>query len=237
MRRSIARPVRSSLLWESERAVPPRVIWRRTLDDARVLSGPRPGLSMVSRCPARDAFRRSAVRRLRAEVRRRDALGPVRPVEIPGTGFRIAGYIDRLDISGDGRALRARLQDRPPAEGRSFRWTAGENCSAASMLSRSKALLGDDVAISASLLLSARTRSICGSTTPRPCSREIAGYLSQRAQSLLVRHAALIGPDTGGDYDDLAFALPANAGATYCKRKLPPATERLGDAAQVWEAQ
>jgi hypothetical protein len=24
-------------------------------------------------------------------------------VEIPGAGFRIAGYIDRLDISGDGR--------------------------------------------------------------------------------------------------------------------------------------
>ena len=49
--------------------------------------------------------------------------------------------------------------------------------------------------------------------------------------------AALLGPDTGGAYDDLAFALPANAGATYCKRKIVAATERLGDAAQVWEAQ
>ena len=48
---------------------------------------------------------------------------------------------------------------------------------------------------------------------------------------------ALLGPDTGGTYDDLAFALPANAGATYCKRKLPAATEMFGDAAQVWEAQ
>ena len=37
--------------------------------------------------------------------------------------------------------------------------------------------------------------------------------------------------------DDLAFALPANASATYCKRKLPAATERLGEAAQVWEAE
>ena len=43
--------------------------------------------------------------------------------------------------------------------------------------------------------------------------------------------------DTGGDYDDLAFALPANASATYCKRKMPAATERLGEAAQVWEAE
>jgi hypothetical protein len=38
-------------------------------------------------------------------------------------------------------------------------------------------------------------------------------------------------------YDDLAFALPANAGATYYKRKLPAATEAFGDAALVWEAQ
>ena len=39
----------------------------------------------------------------------------------------------------------------------------------------------------------------------------------------------MIGPDTGGTYDDLAFALPANAGAAYCKRKIAAATERLGD--------
>ena len=49
--------------------------------------------------------------------------------------------------------------------------------------------------------------------------------------------AALPGPDTGGDYDDLAFALPANASATYCKRKMPAAAERLGEVAQVWEAE
>ena len=35
----------------------------------------------------------------------------------------------------------------------------------------------------------------------------------------------------------LAFALPANATATYCKRKMPAATERLGEVAQVWEAE
>ena len=38
----------------------------------------------------------------------------------------------------------------------------------------------------------------------------------------------MIGPDAGGAYDDLAFALPANASATYCKRKIAAATERLG---------
>src|SRR3546814_10994684 len=40
------------------------------------------------------------------------------PVEIPATGFRIAGYIDRLDIAGDGK--RALVRDyktgRPPKD-------------------------------------------------------------------------------------------------------------------------
>ena len=65
---------------------------------------------------------------------------------------------------------------------------------------------------------------------------EITGYL-RAARSSLAGGAALPGPDTGGDYDDLAFALPANASATYCKRKMPAAAERLGEVAQVWEAE
>ena len=65
---------------------------------------------------------------------------------------------------------------------------------------------------------------------------EITGYL-KAARIALSSGAALPGPDTGGDYDDLAFALPANASATYCKRKQTAATERLGDVAQVWEAE
>ena len=65
---------------------------------------------------------------------------------------------------------------------------------------------------------------------------EITGYLQAARANLTAGHA-LIGPDTGGTYDHLAFALPATAGATSCKRKLPAATDMFGDAAQVWEAQ
>ena len=71
---------------------------------------------------------------------------------------------------------------------------------------------------------------------PEAVLTEITGYL-RAARTSLAGGAALPGPDTGGDYDDLAFALPANAGATYCKRKMPAATERLGKVAQVWEAE
>ena len=98
-----------------------------------------------------------------------------------------------------------------------------------------KALLGDDVAISASLLYPARAGRSAARRS-RGGAGEITGYL-RAARRASRGGAALPGPDTGGDYDDLAFALPANASATYCKRKLPSATERLGEVAQVWEAE
>jgi hypothetical protein len=54
---------------------------------------------------------------------------------------------------------------------------------------------------------------------------------------LLPRDALLTGvappgEDAAGDYNDHAFALPANAG--YLQRKLPLALMQLGPAATVW---
>lgn len=98
-----------------------------------------------------------------------------------------------------------------------------------------KALLASDVSIRASLLYP-RTETDLQLTDPEATLAELTGYLRAASTSLSAGHA-LIGPDTGGPYDDLAFALPANAGATYCKRKTLAATELLGDAALVWEAQ
>ncbi len=65
--------------------------------------------------------------------------------------------------------------------------------------------------------------------------REIGQYL-QSARANLLSGGALLGIDTGSRFDALAFALPANADATYRRRKEPAATERLGDAVRIWEA-
>ena len=157
------------------------------------------------------------------------------PVTIPDTGFNIAGYIDRLDISGDGK--RALVRDyktgRPPRS--DIRLNGGRELQRCLYAFAVKALLGDDVAISASLLYPREPVDL-QLDDPEAVLTEITGYL-RAARTSLAGGAALPGPDTGGDYDDLAFALPANAGATYCKRKMPAATERLGEVAQVWEAE
>lgn len=220
--------------WESERAVPPAIIWGRTVDDARLMAGqalaygdaPLPGARSYGEVPFGGSAPKS-----NAET----PWDPSVLVTIPETGFNIAGYIDRLDIAGDGK--RALVRDyktgRPPRA--AIRLNGGRELQRCLYAFAVKALLGDDVAISASLLFP-REQIDLQLDDPEAVLMEITGYL-RAARISLAGGAALPGPDAGGDYDDLAFALPANASAAYCKRKLPAATERLGEVAQVWEAE
>ena len=220
-------------LWETERAVPPPVIWRRTLDKTRDLSN-RALAFRGEQLP--DALTYGEVPFGGAEPKS-DADPPwdTKPtVEIPGAGFRIAGYIDRLDISADGgRALvRDYKTGQPPTS--SIILDGGKELQRCLYAFAVKAMLGDDVTISASLLY-LRDEIDLRLDDPEATLLEITGYL-RAARASLASGGGVIGLDTGGDYDDLAFALPANAKATYCKRKIAAATQRLGDAAHIWEA-
>jgi diguanylate cyclase (GGDEF)-like protein len=219
--------------WETERPVPPRVIWQRTLDEARELS--RRALAFGDeRLPGARAFGEVPFGGTEPKT---DVVPPwdaTAIVEIPDAGFRIAGYIDRLDISGDGR--RALVRDyktgRKPKD--SIILDGGKELQRCLYAFAVKAMLGDNVAISASLLYP-RDEIDLRLDDPDATLVEVAAYLSA-ARGNLLSGGCVLGVDTGGNYDDLAFALPANAGATYCKRKIAAATERLGAATQVWEA-
>lgn len=219
--------------WESERPVPPEVIWGRTLADARVLASQALAYGddhlSGSRSYGEVPFGGSEPKS-QAELPWDASL----PVTIPGTGFQIAGYIDRLDIAADrSRALvRDYKTGKPPKA--DIRLNGGRELQRCLYAFAVKALLGNDVAISASLLYP-REPLVLQLDDPEAVLAEITGHL-RAARTALASGAALLGPDTGGDYDDFAFALPANAGATYCKRKQPAAIERLGEVVQVWEA-
>ncbi len=220
--------------WESERAVPPAVIWGRTLGDARVLAGQALAYG-DDRLPGSRSY--GEVPFGGSEPKSEAALpwDASTPVTIPDTGFRIAGYIDRLDIAGDGsRALVRDYKTGKPPKG-DIRLNGGRELQRCLYAFAVKALLGDHIAISASLLYPREPLDL-QLDDPEAVLAEISGFL-HAARVTFASGAALPGPDTGGDYDDLAFALPANAGATYCKRKKPAATERLGNVAQVWEAE
>ena len=220
--------------WESERPIPPAVIWRRTLDDARLMAGR--ALShgddlLPDACSYGEVPFGGAEPKSDAEL----PWDPGVPVTIPDTGFDIAGYIDRLDLSGDGKSALVRdyKTGRPPRG--DIRLNGGRELQRCLYAFAVKALLGDDVTISASLLYPREPVDL-QLDDPEAVLAEIRGFL-RAARISFAAGAALPGPDTGGAYDELAFALPANAGATYCKRKLPAATERLGEGALVWEAE
>lgn len=220
--------------WEGERSIPPAVIWGRTLDDARVIAGRAlsygketlPGARAYSEVPFGGSEPKSNTEA---------PWDTSTSVTIPDTGFNIAGYIDRLDISGDGK--RALVRDyktgRPPRN--AIQLNGGRELQRCLYAFAVKALLGDNVAISASLLYPRELVDL-QLDDPEAVMAEITGYL-RAAKASLSSGAALPGPDTGGDFDELAFALPANATATYCKRKTPAATERLGDVTQIWEVE
>jgi len=220
--------------WESERPVPPAIIWARTLDDARFMAGRalsyRDGLLPGARSYGEVPF---------GGLEPKSAVGtpwdPSAPVTIPDTGFSIAGYIDRLDISGDGKRVLVRdyKTGRPPRG--DIRLNGGCELQRCLYAFAVKALLGKDVAISASLLYPRELLHL-ELDDPETVLAELMGYL-RAARTSLAGGAGVLGPDAGGAYDDLAFALPANARATYCKRKLPAATERLSAVAPIWEAE
>ena len=220
--------------WAAERAVPPNLIWRKTLEDARWLAeralGYRENRLSVARSFCEVPFGGSE--------RKSDGELPWDPdieVEIPKTGFRIAGYIDRLDVSGDGLQALVRDYKTGRTPGSAIVLNGGKELQRCLYAFAVKALLGDGVEVSASLFYP-RDLTDLRLENPVETLGHITEYL-QAARASLSAGAAVIGADTGGAYDDLAFALPANPGAIYLGRKLVAATQLLGDAARVWEAE
>jgi hypothetical protein len=107
-----------ALSWEVERVVPPCVIWRCTLDEVRDLSmralAHRDDLLPDAHSYGEVSFGGPSPKSEDPKLEAALPWDATAAVEIPGTGFRIEGYIDRLDISGNGHD--ALVQDRQKAE-------------------------------------------------------------------------------------------------------------------------
>lgn len=225
--------------WEAEQPVPPEILWSLHLDEAeamtrRALSHPHPELS-GQRSHSEVLFGDPASVDPDADVALPTGLPwhPADPVELPGTGLRIQGVIDRLDVSAD--RSRARVVDYKTGKPRDPGTLAGggelQRCLYACAV---RALLGPGAEVEAALLF--------------PRGEEVAyhrlgdpkGTLDTLVQALLAARdslcagRALPGPDTGGAYDDLAFALPAGPGGSAAAKQAE-AKAMLGSAALIWE--
>jgi hypothetical protein len=229
----VAATAHAGALWEAEQAVPPPIIWRRSLHDVTEMAGTAltyddrqiPDAQTYSEVPFGGSAAKSA-----AEL----PWDPELPVEIPGTGFHIGGYIDRIDISKDKTqaAVRDYKTGRMPKE--DIVLDGGKELQRCLYAFAVKALLGADVAVRSSLFYP-REEAELPLENPEATLAEISQHL-RAARASFQAGKGLIGPDAGDDYDDLGFALPANAKAGYCRRKRLAAQHALGDAAEIWDA-
>jgi len=158
---------------------------------------------------------------------------PDRPITIPGTDIKIRGYIDRMDISGDG--TRARVTDyksgRVPKDVEKFVIDGGQELQRCLYGFAVRALLGEDITIESGLLYP-RGKVYAPLENADEVLDRVATFVKEAADGLRAGRC-LPGIDAKNT-SDLGFALPANAEATYLKQKNLAILQKLGDAAQIW---
>ena len=219
--------------WEAGQAVPPPVIWRRALDEVRALGGRALGFRDADLADAR-AYGEVPFGGSEPKTDGAIPWDARTAVEIAGAGFGIAGYIDRLDISADGRRALVRDYKTGRVPGDEIVLDGGKELQRCLYAFAVRALLGDDLSIAASLLYPHEDRDL-RLDDPDGVLGTLTHHL-RVARASLASGGAVMGADTGEKYDDLAFALPANAGAVYRVRKEVAANALLGDATRVWDA-
>jgi RecB family exonuclease len=223
-----------SASWESLQPIPPQVLWRRTLQEVEQLA-----MYALQATQTNDATWRSfsEIPFGGAELKTEAPLpwDAAAPVEIPATGFRINGYIDRLDISADAKLARVYDYKTGKAPKDDIVFNKGQELQRCLYAFAVRALLGENTGISAALLY-LRTQQALPLDDTQAALVQLQQFLVA-ARNNLASGAAVPGVAAGGDRDDLAFALPANAASSYCERKMPAIVQRLGAATDAWEAQ
>jgi PD-(D/E)XK nuclease superfamily len=220
--------------WETDQPIPPPIIWRSTLQRARQMS-----LAALAH-----PFTRLKGQTSWTEIPfgtdaggRRLPWDGTRAVEIPGSGIRIQGYIDRLDIAGDMK--RARVIDYKT--GRLNRNMADVVVKGGGELQRClyafavKTLLGTGMKVEAALLYPGAPQD---EQALFPLS-DVDAVLDRLAAAIrlarrkILDGTALPGVDADNQFNDFAFAFPASP--VYLPRKMPLAKEQLGRAARIWD--
>jgi PD-(D/E)XK nuclease superfamily len=220
--------------WQAATAIPPPLLWRATLTQAAALA--TTALSYpLAKIDGQQSWSEVHFNDEDVARSRPTPWDQTRRVEIAGTGLVIGGKIDRLDLSADRRVARVidyktgampkDIADRVLAGGREL-----QRCLYAFAV---QSLLGDAIKVEAALLYPRGQDAYHALSDPKTTLDDLKVALQLAAANLRAGRA-LPGPDTGGAFDDLAFALLAREGARL-DRKLVQARALLGEAATIWE--
>lgn len=220
-------------VWQHDHATPPQLLWHHLLDGVRTMAcwGLRATRENATGCRS---YAEVPFGGIPAKPDRQAAWDTTIPVPVADTGFFINGYIDRLDLSANGRQAWVYDYKTGRAAGEGTVLKGGAELQRCLYAFAVQALLGPDVQVEATLLY-LRDESALRLDDPRQALADLTICLRAARRTTLAGHA-LIGPDTGGDYDDMRLALPAGL-ATYRSRKEAQANRILGDdAIAVWDA-
>lgn len=154
---------------------------------------------------------------------------------IPHTDFSISGVIDRLDLSSDGKQARAidYKSGRTPKALNDIEIDGGAELQRVLYEYAIKALLKDVETVESFLYYPMDTAHAALSDSDSTLSRVSASL--NLAKEGLEKGLSLPGEDAFSTFNDMAFALPANARANYLARKKDLFNDALGAATEIWE--
>jgi hypothetical protein len=228
--------------WEQSQPTPPPVIWRRKLQDIRDLALAALTFSEVQ-LPGQRSWAEipfggdRQAGDLTPDDHAKLPWDPMAPVVIPGTGLRIGGSIDRLDLAADSQT--ARVTDyksaRPPGQNKTLVLKGGRELQRCLYAFAVRSLLPGVSGVSSRLLyLKAGDDGFYSLADPDAVLARLAEFAAAAAQ-LVAAGNLLPGAAAADSYNDFAFALPGGASETYFDLKFPLITARLADLAPLWE--
>ena len=220
-----------ALDWELTKPLPPSLLWHRTLTEARetalsALLWPLPKF--------KDQKTYVEVPFGGLEGGEDNALWDRNAlVAIPGSDLKLRGKIDRLDL--DAKLTNARVIDyktgRCPDEEPGLK--NGEELQRCLYAAAVKALLAQVTAVEAALLYPGPEGNLFSLSDPSVQTKELIRFL-QLAEQLLRAGRSVFGTGAESRYNDLAFALPANAEGVYFSQKAAARDAMVGDLRGLW---
>lgn len=227
-----------SARWEQTRPVPPPIVWQRKRAEAVALARTAltyggevfPNQLSWAEIPFGGDQRAESL-----SEEARDALpwDPSAPVSIPGTGIRIGGSIDRLDLAGDRSRARVtdyksgRLKGRPP------QLKGGAELQRCLYAYAVTVLVAERPQVEAQLLYARKDGQGLPLENPEATLDKLTHYLATAAASF-ASGRALPGPAADEAWYDLAFALPGGAKQLYLATMLPLVARQLDALAPLW---
>ncbi len=221
--------------WPLERAVPPRLLWRHTIEQAARMTFR--GLTLDDSVMADT---RSWTEVPFGEEDPTDVADlpwdAVRPVTVPDTDIRFQGRIDRVDVRADGSAVRITdyKSGRAPERAADIVLAGGSELQRVLYAMAARQLLPEV------RMIVSRLAYLAGESVPMRLQGETleeamadAAAFIRTASRIVRSGAAVPGPDARERFHDMRLALPADRDA-YLRRKQEAIAAILGELASLW---